>query len=127
MLNVAVDRQWPPVEGSAGLLSDPEYFDEFSEIELMRVRAFIPKKEARPSSTAPRIPGTHSDTLMSKAGRISLMCQALFYPRLCEDSLRLWKGRASRAMESQTSLPLRKCTACSGGRGAAGPATQEQQ
>ena len=61
-LNVAVDHQWPPVEGSAGLLSDPESFDEFSEIELMRVRAFIPKKEARPSSTAPRIPGTHSDT-----------------------------------------------------------------
>ena len=40
MLNVAVDRQWPPVEGSAGLLSDPEYFDEFSEIELMRVSIY---------------------------------------------------------------------------------------
>ena len=39
-LNVAVDHQWPPAEGSAGLLSDLESFDEFSEIELMRVSRY---------------------------------------------------------------------------------------
>ncbi|OWJ99646.1 hypothetical protein Celaphus_00009852, partial [Cervus elaphus hippelaphus] len=86
-LNVAVDRQWPPREARPGCCLTPSPL-----IKLMMVRAFIPKKEARPSSTALRIPGTHSDTRMSKAGRISLTCQALFYPRLCEDSLRLRKA-----------------------------------
>ena len=33
---------------------------------------------------------------MSKAGSISLTCQALSYAWLCEDSHRLWKGRTSR-------------------------------
>ena len=37
---MAVDHQWPPAEGSAGLLSDLESFDEFSEIELMRVSRY---------------------------------------------------------------------------------------
>ena len=39
-LNVAVDHQWPPLESIAGLLSDPESSDEFSEIELMRVSIY---------------------------------------------------------------------------------------
>ncbi|KAB0339265.1 hypothetical protein FD755_025008, partial [Muntiacus reevesi] len=37
-LNVAVDHQWPPLESTAGLLSNSESSEEFSEIELMRAK-----------------------------------------------------------------------------------------
>ena len=55
-LNVAVDHQWPPAEGSAGLLSDLESFDEFSEIELMRVSRY-PKEGGQAKLNSPEDPG----------------------------------------------------------------------
>ena len=55
-LNVAVDRQWPPSESPAGLLSDPESSDEFSEIELMRVSIY-PKDGGQAKLNSPEVPG----------------------------------------------------------------------
>ncbi|XP_065772849.1 uncharacterized protein CXorf49 homolog [Muntiacus reevesi] len=55
-LNVAVDHQWPPSENPAGLLSDPESSEEFSEIELMRV-SISPKDGGRVKLKSPEDPG----------------------------------------------------------------------
>ncbi|XP_065771509.1 uncharacterized protein CXorf49 homolog [Muntiacus reevesi] len=55
-LNVAVDHQWPPSENAAGLLSDPESSEEFSEIELMRV-SISPKDGGRAKLKSPEDPG----------------------------------------------------------------------
>ena len=54
-LNVAVDHQWPSAEGLAGLLSDLESFDEFSEIELMRVSMY-PKEGGQAKLNSPEDP-----------------------------------------------------------------------
>ena len=54
-LNVPVDRQWPPSESPAGLLSDPESSDEFSEIELMRMSNY-PKDGGQAKLNRPEDP-----------------------------------------------------------------------
>ncbi|XP_043752837.1 uncharacterized protein CXorf49 homolog [Cervus elaphus] len=55
-LNVAVDHQWPPSESPAGLLSDPESSDEFSEVERMRVSIYT-KDGGRAKLKSPEDPG----------------------------------------------------------------------
>ncbi|KAM9669148.1 uncharacterized protein CXorf49 homolog [Dama dama] len=55
-LNVAVDHQWPPSESPAGLLSDPESSDEFSEIERMKVSIYT-KDGGRAKLKSPEGPG----------------------------------------------------------------------
>ncbi|XP_043314173.1 uncharacterized protein CXorf49 homolog isoform X4 [Cervus canadensis] len=55
-LNVAVDHQWPPLESTAGLLSDPESSDEFNEIELRRVSIY-PKDGGQAKLNSPEDPG----------------------------------------------------------------------
>ena len=79
---MAVDHQWPPAEGSAGLLSDLESFDEFSEIELMRVSRY-PKEGGQAKLNSPEDPGDtprHSnvqgrENLLNVPG--TLLCSAL--------------------------------------------------
>ena len=55
-LNVAVDRQWPPSESPAGLLSDLQSSDEFSETELMRMSNY-PKDGGQAKLNRPEDPG----------------------------------------------------------------------
>ncbi|XP_065772843.1 uncharacterized protein CXorf49 homolog [Muntiacus reevesi] len=55
-LNVAVDHQWPPLESTAGLLSNSESSEEFSEIELMRVGIY-PKDGGQAKLNGPEDPG----------------------------------------------------------------------
>ncbi|KAF4008709.1 hypothetical protein G4228_020499 [Cervus hanglu yarkandensis] len=55
-LNMAVDRQWPPSQSPARLLSDPESSDEFSEIELMKVSIY-PKDGGQAKLNRPEEPG----------------------------------------------------------------------
>ena len=79
---MAVDHQWPPAEGSAGLLSDLESFDKFSEIELMRVSRY-PKEGGQAKLNSPEDPGDtprHSnvqgrENLLNVPG--TLLCSAL--------------------------------------------------
>lgn len=90
------DHQRSPlhVEGLYGLLSDLESFDEFSEVDLMRVNIY-PKKGGQVKLNSPedsKDTPRHSNV---QGGENPLTCQALSCPRLCKDSLQC--GKAGQA------------------------------
>ena len=124
-LNVAVDHQWSPSESTSRLLSDPESSDEFSEIELMRMSNY-PKDGGQAKLNRPEDP-RNTPRCLNVQGRENLRnvpatCLSSAPPGLISVVERQGRqGLQSRRMPR----PLRKCRACSGGKGAAWPATRE--
>ena len=105
-LNVAVDRQWPPSESQAGLMSDPKSSDEFSEIERMRVSIY-PKDKGQATLNSPKDPG-NTPRCLHVQGRENLLklpgtCLSSAPPRLISVVER--QGRKSDTEQEDNSPP----------------------
>ncbi|XP_065772850.1 uncharacterized protein CXorf49 homolog [Muntiacus reevesi] len=105
-LNVAVDRQWPPSESQAELLSNPKSSDEFSEIERMRVSIY-PKDGGQAMLNSPEDPG-NTPRRLHVQGRENLLNE----PGTCQSSAPQGlisvverEGRQGDAEQEDTSPP----------------------